>query len=244
MQGATRQIATAFHYKITVSNESWLHVVALPWSCKILSVALQFTQLTNTSKYLCSTFGWSSLFRRSKSTNSSTKWQPPWRIVDLNRKIILFLPTDLIEDSVIIICCDLKVVCQFISPLAPLRPVVGLWPPSNSFILSFHLTITSASLSDPVQNTTPEGVPSKCWYSLTLTLTTSIGISHSAGVTKGVTSPAAHRGIWHGAGATRSWLHSPRLSMSFAVIEKSLNSTEMFHLDEKRKAQRWQSNTN
>ena len=171
MQGATRQIATAFHYKITVSNESWWHVAALSKSGKILSVALQLTQLTTTSKYLCSRFEGSLLLHRSKSTNSSTKWQPPWRIVDLNRKIILFLPTDLIEDSVIIICCDLKVVCQFISPLAPLRPVVGLRPPSNSFILSFRLTMPAA-----FQNTTPCGVLSPCWCPLTLTLTTSIGI--------------------------------------------------------------------
>ena len=55
----------------------------------------------------------------------------------------------------------------------------------------------------------------------TLSLTTSIGIWHSAGVTKGGTSPAAHKGIWHGAGATRSWLHSPSWSKSFVVIKKS-----------------------
>ena len=36
------------------------------------------------------------------------------------------------------------------------------------------------------------------------TLTTSTGIWHSAGVTEGVTSPAVHRGKWHGAGATKS----------------------------------------
>ena len=108
MRGTTRQTATAFHYKITVSNESWWHVAALSKSGKILSVALQLTQLTTTSKYLCSRFEGSLLLHRSKSTNSSTKWQPPWRIVDLNRKIILFLPTDLIEDSVIIICLWLE----------------------------------------------------------------------------------------------------------------------------------------
>ena len=33
---------------------------------------------------------------------------------------------------------------------------------------------------------------------------TSIGIWHSAGATRGVTSPTAHRGIWHSAGATNS----------------------------------------
>ena len=37
------------------------------------SVALQLTKLTSTSKYLCSTCGWSLLLRRSKWTNSSPK---------------------------------------------------------------------------------------------------------------------------------------------------------------------------
>ena len=77
--------------------------------------------------------------------------------------------------------------------------MVGLRPPSNSFILSFRLTMPAA-----VQNTTPEGVPCECWCSLTLTLTTSIGIWHSADVAKGVTSLAAHRGIWHDVSATES----------------------------------------
>ena len=74
MRDVTRQTATAFHYKITVSNESWWHVAALSRSGKILSVALQLTRLTTTSEYLCSTFGGSLLLRRSKSTNPSTKW--------------------------------------------------------------------------------------------------------------------------------------------------------------------------
>ena len=38
----------------------------------------------------------------------------------------------------------------------------------------------------------------------TLTLTTSKGICRSADATKRVTSPAAHRDIWHGAGVTKS----------------------------------------
>ena len=64
------------------------------------------------------------------------------RFEELNNKIILSLPTVLIHRLVLIICCDSKVVCQFISPLVPLRPLVGLRPSSNSLILSFHLTIT------------------------------------------------------------------------------------------------------
>ena len=95
----------------------------------------------------------------------------------------------------------------------------------NSFILSFCLTITTASLSDPVQNTTPEGILSLCWCSLVLALITSMG-------------------TWDGAGATRSWLHSPGWSKFLVLIRKSLNSTKLFHLGERRNAQRWQSSTN
>ena len=66
----------------------------------------------------------------------------------------------------------------------------------------------------------------------------------NADATKEVNSPAAHRDIWHGVGATKAWLHSSQWSKSFAVVEKSLNSTEIFHLDDKTNAQRWQSDTN
>ena len=96
-------------------------------------------------------------------------WQSPWRIVEWNRTIILSLPTDLIEHSVSSICCDSRVVRQFITPLVPLRPVVGLRLPSNSFILPASLSVLS-------KTQTPEGALSLCWCSLTLTLTTSIGI--------------------------------------------------------------------
>ena len=64
------------------------------------------------------------------------------RIEELNRKIILSLPTELIVRAVLIIYSDSWAVCLFISPLVPLSPLVGLRPPSNSFILSFRLTIT------------------------------------------------------------------------------------------------------
>ena len=67
-----------------------------------------------------------------------------------------------------------------------------------------------------VQDTTLEGVICTCWCSLTLPVTTSKGIWYAVGVTKGVTSPAAYRGIWHVAGATRSWLYSQSWSKSFA----------------------------
>ena len=73
------------------------------------------------------------------------------------------------------------------------RHLIPLRPTSTSFILSFYLTMPTASLSDPVQNTAPDGVLSSCCCSLTLTLTTSMGIWYDAGVTKGMTSLAAHR---------------------------------------------------
>ena len=66
---------------------------------------------------------WSLVIRHgSKSKNSSTKWQSRWRILELNSKIILFLPIDRIHDQVLIIYSDCWVVCLFISPLVPLRP--------------------------------------------------------------------------------------------------------------------------
>ena len=80
------------------------------------------------------------------------------RCEKVNSKIILSLQIELIKCSVLIIYSDAWVICLDISPLVPLRPLVGLRPPSNSFILSFRLTITTASLPDLVQNTTPEGV--------------------------------------------------------------------------------------
>ena len=50
---------------------------------------------------------WSLLIRRrSKLKNSSTKWQSPWRIIELKSKVILSLPTELIERSVLIIYSD------------------------------------------------------------------------------------------------------------------------------------------
>ena len=52
---------------------------------------------------------------------------------------------------------------------------------------------------------------------LFLTRHCSIGIWDSAGVTKGVTSPAAHGGIWHGAGATKSWFNVFSMSCFWLV---------------------------
>ena len=93
-----------------------------------------------------------------------------------------------------------------LSPTVPLRPLVGLRPASKfasfshsfSFILSFRLTMPAVSLPAAVQNTTPEGVLSLCGCSLAVTLTTSIG-------------------IWHGAGATKSWSSVVSLSCSWRI---------------------------
>ena len=82
-----------------------------------------------------------------------------------------------------------------------LRPLLRIYPDS---FLPFPFISSSLSVCLSVQDTTPEGVLCLCWCFLTLTLTTSIGIWYNADVTKAVTSPATHRGIWHSAGATKS----------------------------------------
>jgi hypothetical protein len=61
-----------------------------------------------------------------------------------------------------------------------------------------------------------------------VTLTTSVGIWLGAGATKGLTSPAAHRGIWHSAGATKSSFHSPTLKKSFVVVKKVSIQPKLF----------------
>ena len=116
---------------------------------------------------------------------------------------------------------------------------------SSSLSLEFTLSLCllCLCLSSTVQDTTAGGVLSSCGCSLTLTLTTSMGIWDGAGATKVVTRLAAHRGIWYSAGATRSWFHSASWSKSFALIKRSLNSTAISYLDEKRNAQIWHSNT-
>ena len=70
-----------------------------------------------------------------------------FRIEVLHGIIILSLRIKLIERSVLIIHSDSWIFSLISCPLVPLRPVVGLRPPSNSFILAFRLTIPAASLS-------------------------------------------------------------------------------------------------
>ena len=220
MQGATRQIATAFHYKITVSNESRLHVAALSWSCKMLPVALQLTQLTKTSKHLCSTFRWSLFLCRSKLTISSTKWQSlnNCRVGQNNHSL---LPTDLIEDSVLIICCDLKVVCQFISPLVPLRPLVGL-PRTPSFSHSASLSLCISDCCCPKQNSRRRSL-------------SMLVLCHSD----------THHLNRHmvGCGCHEILIPLCYPDEVFCLGQKSFNSTEVLYLDDERNGQRWESNT-
>ena len=66
------------------------------------------------SLILCCGWLWLFLIRYSKLENSSTKWLSCWRIVELNRRIILPLPEDMICPSVVIICSDSWVLCLLI----------------------------------------------------------------------------------------------------------------------------------
>jgi hypothetical protein len=119
---------------------------------------------------------------------SLPKWQSPWRIVDMNRTAILPLQDDRICPAVVMIWADSWIFCLIIrgslslfnSSTAPFgRPSASL-EIFHSLILphyAYRFSLWSA------QNTTEAGVLFKCWCSLTLTLTTSIGIWHSAGAT-------------------------------------------------------------
>ena len=98
------------------------------------------------------------------------------------------------------------------------RPLVGLRPPSNRFILWLHLTKPAAS---------------RCVLDRTRLQK---AFSFNTSVTRGVTSPAAHRGIWHSAGATKSWLHYRRKKKVFCLDEKKsrLNRNFLSGWEEKR----------
>ena len=86
---------------------------------------------------------------------------------NLNSKINLSLPIDLIERSVLIIPCNCWVVCLSISPLVPLRPLVGLRPPLTFFVISLHLTMPTVSLSVLSKTQLQEALffLSSCWCS-------------------------------------------------------------------------------
>ena len=200
----------------------WSLVVQLSCSCRFcwISHQLHLNSLC-LSVPTCDSRLWLFLIRRSTLKNSSTKWQSPGRIDALHRIIVLFSQMELIERSVLVIHCDSWRISLFISPSVPLRPSVDLRPPSYYFILSLRLTMPAVFFWAAVWDTIPEGILSWCWCSLTQTLTTSIGIRHSEGATKGVTSPTVHRDIWHVAGATKSWLHCAIFKKSFALIKNA-----------------------
>ena len=59
---------------------------------------------------------------RTTSLGILEKGQSPWRIVELNSKIILSLRIELIKRSLLIIHSDSWIFCQLISALVPLPP--------------------------------------------------------------------------------------------------------------------------
>ena len=100
-------------------------------------------------RWLCSLL----IRRRSQLKNASTKWQSPWRIVELNRRIILPLQDDVICPSVVIIFSDSWIFCLLIWTPLSLFPSSIATSLRSFFILSLRLTITAA-----VQDRTPEAV--------------------------------------------------------------------------------------
>ena len=119
----------------------------------------------------------------------------------------------------------LWLLCSLSIPLLP-DSTVPFGRPSasvkNSFILSFCLTITTASLSDPVQNTTPDLVLSQCWCSLTVTHTQPQWVYGMVRVPRDLDCPLLKK------------------RKSLAEIKKRLNWNAIFHLDDERNGELWQ----
>ena len=163
--------------------------------------------------------------------------------IEFNNKLSLSLPAELIEHLVLIILRkSLQLICY---SLPGLHCVFWSASVENSCVLSLCVSITTANLSDPVQNTTPAGVLSLCRCSLTLAHTHHLnGYIGWCGCHEGSDQSRRSPGAWHGAGATKSWFDSATLKKSFALNSKCFKTTEMFYLDEKRNAQKWQWNTN
>ena len=138
------------------------------------------------------------LLLRSKLANFSTKCQSPWRIEALHGVIILALRIELIKRSVLIIHSNSCIFYRMIYPLVPIRPLSRI--PSLCHSVSLYLLYCSQFC--PRHNSSRRSlfmrVSRKEWP-----------------------VPSAHRGIWHGAGATKSWLHSATLKKSFVLIEKA-----------------------
>ena len=120
------------------------------------------------------------------------------------------------------------------------------WQSLQKFVVNYHsfndLTVSSQHLSRLFAvlsihrfvclSVSPRHDSRRCSRSMLVlshsdTHTTSIGVWPIAGATKRVNSRAAHRGMWHSAGATRSWLHSRTEKKSFAKIKKVSTQTEL-----------------
>ena len=81
---------------------------------------------------LCKCYLWSFLIRRWKLKNASTKWQPPSQFGALHVIFMVSLRRELIQRLVLIIHSDEWIFSLIVSPLVPLRPLVGLRPPSKN----------------------------------------------------------------------------------------------------------------
>ena len=187
---------------------------------------------------LCEGWLWLLLICCSKLKDSSTKWQShsqSWGVKQQNHAFRANWTDWVLSLHYLLWLLDNLSVHLSLDSTAPF----GRASASVTFLHSLnppHCACCTSLCS--IQDITLEGFLSSCGCSLYLTLTTSIGIWHSAGVTKGVTSPAAHRGVWHGADARKSWLHSSTLTKSLALISKWLKATEILYLGDKRNARR------
>ena len=178
------------------------------WLCT-LSISLQF--LIKRWLHL--------LIAGLKMKNSLTKWQsPPQNSRDKSfflGKLTGFAPQFSMVDHTLfcsvcssahlLICLPCSVAQFHLVPLdftAPFGRPSGrrLRPPSNFFVHSLF--------ARSVQDTTPEYVLSLCWCSLILTLTTSMGIWHSAGATKSWSSLVSWSCSWWTSRCIRSNYHS------------------------------------
>ena len=207
------------------ATKCWSLVVQLCCSYRISSICRQlpFKSLCF-SVLLCEGWIWLLLIRRSKLKNSSTKWKSTsqiWRVDQQNHSFLANWTNWALSSHYSLWILD----------ILPAHLCIPVSSPQ------FHCALWSAF-----------GLPRKLLHSPTLSLTFSRLFSHpaslclpylcqllsqtqfqkafslNAGATKEVSSPAAHKVIWHGAGATRSWLHSPSWSKSFAEIKKCLKA--------------------
>ena len=155
-----------------------------------------------------------------KIEESPNKMSISWS--EFQQQIILSHKTDRIRASVLNIWSHSFLLCLLISSSLSLMHSCTVPLGSTAASLEF---LHSLSLYAFCLRHNSKSVLSSCGCSLALTLTISIG-------------------IWHSAGVTKSWLHPATLKKSFALIKNSLEATEILYLDDERNAQRWQWNTN